>query len=67
MRIRFNKIVRGGEFRHLDTLFDYRLFDKNFDKIKYLISEKDVLEIVLILILEKSELIDIIIYLLKKY
>ena len=67
MRIRFNKIVRGSEFRHLDILFDYRLFDKIFDKIKYLISEKDVLEIVLILILEKSELIDIIIYLLKKY
>ena len=31
--------VRGGEFRHL-VLFDYGLFDKICDKIKYLISEK---------------------------
>ena len=30
---------RGGEFRHL-VLFDYRLFDKMCEKIKYLISEK---------------------------
>ena len=42
--IRFNKIngfirVRGGEFRHL-VLFNYILFDKVCDKIKYLISEK---------------------------
>ena len=27
--------VRGGEFRHV-VLFDYRLFDKICDKIKYL-------------------------------
>ena len=43
MRIRFDKInefirVRGGEFRHL-VLFDYGLFDKICDKIKYLTSE----------------------------
>ena len=42
--VRFDKIdefirVRGGEFRHL-VLFDYGLFDKICDKIKYLISEK---------------------------
>ena len=44
MRIRFDKIdgfirVCGSEFRHL-VLFDNGLFDKIFDKIKYLISEK---------------------------
>ena len=42
--IRFDKIdgfirIRCGEFRHL-VLFDYGLFDKICDKIKYLISEK---------------------------
>ena len=41
MRIRFDKIdgfirVRGDEFRHL-VLFDYGLFDKICEKIKYLI------------------------------
>ena len=41
---RFNNIdgfirVGGGEFRYL-VLFDYGLFDKICDKIKYLISEK---------------------------
>ena len=44
MCIRFDKIdgfirVHGGEFRHL-VLFNYGLFDKICDKIKYLISEK---------------------------
>ena len=44
LRIRFDKIdgfirVRGDEFRPL-VLFDYELFDKICDKIKYLISEK---------------------------
>ena len=42
--IRFDKIdgsirVPGGELRHL-ALFDHELFDKIFDKIKYLKSEK---------------------------
>ena len=42
--IRFDKVdgfirVRGSEFRHL-VLFDYGLFDKICDNIKYLISEK---------------------------
>ena len=41
LRIRFDKIdgfirVRGDEFRHL-VLFDYGLFDKICEKIKYLI------------------------------
>ena len=31
--------VRGDEFKHL-VLFDYKLFDKICDKIKYLVSEK---------------------------
>ena len=48
-------------------LFDYGLFNKICDKIKYPISEKVVLQVVLIIILERSELIHIIIYLLKKY
>ena len=44
LRIRFHKIdgfimVRGGELRNL-VLFDYELFGKICDKIKYLISEK---------------------------
>ena len=44
MVIRFNKIdgfirVRSGEFRYL-VLFNHGLFDKAFDKIKYLVSEK---------------------------
>ena len=43
MHIRFDKVdgfirVRGGEFKHL-ILFDYGLFDKICDTIKYLISE----------------------------
>ena len=58
--------VRGGEFRHL-VLFDCGLFNKICDKIKYLIYEKMVLQIVLIIILEKSELIHIILYVLRKY
>ena len=55
-----------GKVKHL-VLFDYGLFNKICDKIKYLISKKVVLQMVLITILEISELIDIILYLLKKY
>ena len=44
MRFRFDKIhgfirVYGGEIRHL-VLFDYGLFDKIFDRIECLMSEK---------------------------
>ena len=65
LRIRFDEIdgffrVRGGEFRYL-VFFNDGLFDKIYDKIKYLISKKEVLQIVLIIILEKSELIHIFI------
>ena len=71
LRIRFDKIdefimTRGGEFRYL-VLFDHRLFDKTCDKIKYLIRKKVVLQIVLIIILERSEIIYIFFYLMKKY
>ena len=58
--------VRRGEFRHL-VLFDYGLFDKICDKIKYLISEKRVLQRLLIIILEKLEFVHFIIYPLKMY
>ena len=47
-------------------LFDYELFNKICDKIKYLISKKVVSQIVLIITLERSELIHISLYLLKK-
>ena len=54
LRIRFDKIdgfirVRGREYIHL-VLFDNGLFDKICHKIKFLISEKVVLQIVLIVI-----------------
>ena len=56
LHIRFDKIdgffrVSGGEIKHL-VLFDYGMFDKLFNEIKYLISEKVVLQIVLIIIFE---------------
>ena len=61
---RFDKIdgfnmVLDGKIKHL-VLFDYRLLDKICDKIKYIVSKKVVLQIVLIIILERSELIHII-------
>ena len=70
MHITFNKIdgfiiSLDGKIKHL-VLFDYGLFDKICDKIEYLISKKVVLQIVLIIILERLELIYIILYQLKK-
>ena len=56
LRIRFDKI--DGK-KHL-ILFDYGLLDKNCVK-------KLVLQIVLIIILERSKLIHVILCLLKKY
>ena len=69
MRIRFDKIygyiiVLDGKIKRL-VLFDYGFLDKICDKIKYLIKKKVVLQIVLIIILEISKLINIIICLLK--
>ena len=49
----------GGQFRYL-VLLDHGLFDKICDNIKYLLGKKVVLEIVLVIILERSELIHII-------
>ena len=67
--IRFSKIDGfikiHDKIRYL-VLFDCGWFDKLCDRIKYLIIEKVVLQIVLI-ILEESKLIHIILYLLKKY
>ena len=70
LRFRFEKIdrfirVHGDEIRHL-VLFDCGLFDKICDRINDLISEKSCITDS-INNLEKSELIHIIIYLLKKY
>ena len=69
--IRFDKIdgfiiVLDGKIMHL-IVFDYGLLNKICDKIKYLISKKVVLQIVLIIILERSELIHVILYWLKTY
>ena len=69
--IRFNKtdgfiFILNGKIKHL-ILFDYGLFIKICDKIKYLITKKVVLQIVSIIVLEKSKLIHINLYLLKKY
>ena len=71
LRITFDKIdgfimVLDSKIKHL-VLFDYGLFDKICDKIKYLISKKVLLQILLIIILVGSELIHIILYQLKRY
>ena len=59
-------IVLDDKIKYL-ILFDYGLFNKICDnKIKYLIIKKVVLQIVVITILEISELIHIILWLLKK-
>ena len=59
------------------VLFSNSCYDKTYDTIKYLSkkslkkskikNKKGVLQIVLIIILQESELIHIILYLLKKY
>ena len=55
-----------GKIKHL-VLFDYGLFDKICEKIKYLISKKVVLQIILTIILERLEFIHLVPCLLKKY
>ena len=66
----FDKIDRiikiHDKIRYL-VLFDYSYCDKICDKIKYLIVKKVVLHIVLIIIVQESELIHMIFDLLKKY
>ena len=47
--------------------YSYGYCDKISDKIKYLIVKKVALQIVLIIILQKSKLTDMILHLLKKY
>ena len=69
LRVRFDEIdgfiqIYDG-LRYL-VLFSYS-YDEICNRIKYLISEKVVLQTVLIIILQKSELIHIILYQLKKY
>ena len=69
MRIRFDKIDESivsldRKIRHL-VLLDYELFDKICDKIKYVMNKKVALQIVLIIILERSKLIHIVLCLLK--
>ena len=60
-------IVLNGKIKNL-ILFDYGLFNKTCDKIKYIVRKKVVLQnSILIIILERSELIHIILDLLKKY
>ena len=69
LRFRFDKIdgfVRNPdkEIRRL-VLFDCGFFDKLYDNIKYLMSKKMALQLVLIIILEKLQLTHIILKLLK--
>ena len=71
LRIWFDKIdgfirVRGHELRRL-VLFDYGLFDKFMIRLNIFYVKKVVLLIVIVIILEKSKLIHIFLYLLKKY
>ena len=67
LRIRYDKINGfikiHNKIRYL-VLFDW--CDKVYDRIKHLISETVVLQIVLIIILQESELIHMILYQLKK-
>ena len=71
LRIRFDKIDRfnivlDGKIKHL-RLLDYELVKQICDKIKYIIIKTVVLQIVLIIILERSGLIHLILYLLRKH
>ena len=61
---RFIKLYNG--IRYL-ALVGHSWYDNICDSIKYLISKKMVLKIVLIIILQESELTHITLYLLKKY
>ena len=68
LRIRYDKIDGfikiHNKIRYL-VLFDW--CDKVYDRVKHLISENVVLQIVLIIILQESELIHMILYQVKKY
>ena len=71
MRFRFDEIdgfiiSLYGEIKHL-VLLDYGLLDNICDNVKYLISKKVVLQIVLLIILERFKLIHILLCILKRY
>ena len=55
-----------GKIKHF-VLFDYGLFNKIFDKVKYILSKIDGITNSIFIILERSELIHIIFQLLNKY
>ena len=62
--VRFSKIDGfiisfDGEIKHL-VLLDYKFFNKICDKIQFLIRKKVILKIILIIILDRSELIQLI-------
>ena len=59
--------IKNRACYYFDDYYDcyYGLFNKVCNEIKYLISKKVVLQIVLIIILERSELTHLILYLLK--
>ena len=69
LRIRLDKIngfiIIDDKIKH-SILFHYGLFNNISDKIKYFLSKSVVLQIALIIIWEKSELIQIILYQQKK-
>ena len=71
LRIRFHK--RDGFIISLDSiikhliLFDYGLFNNVCDKIKYLISKRIGIANIVIIIFERSELIHIILIIVKEY
>ena len=59
-------MVLDGKIKHF-VLFDYGLFNKIFDKVKYILSKIDGITNSIFIILERSELIHIIFQLLNKY
>ena len=70
LRIRFNEIdgcikIYDG-IRYL-VLFGHLWYDEIYDRIRYLTSQKVLFQIVLLIILQESELIHIVLYRLKKY
>ena len=70
LRITFNEIdgcikIYDG-IRYL-VLFGHLWYDEIYDRIRYLTIQKVLFQIVLLIILQESELIHIVLYLLKKY
>ena len=70
LRIKFDEIhgfIKIYDAIRYLVLFGGGFYDEIFDRIKYLICKKYVLQLVLAIILQESKLIHIILYLLKKY